>query len=111
LIILPFFFFFFFYAGLAAVLIVAFTSAEDEVPELDRIKRQSSADYFECPQASGMFADPKTCRRFITCVDKFPYLSHCPSGLFFDDITKSCTYKDKATCGPVSTSAYQNKTL
>ncbi|KAI9589272.1 hypothetical protein GQX74_007441 [Glossina fuscipes] len=60
---------------------------------------------FQCPSniANGNYADPVTCRRFYQCVDGFPYLNRCPSGLYFDDVQKFCTFKDEAKCGPLST--------
>ncbi|KDR24193.1 uncharacterized protein LOC110828651 [Zootermopsis nevadensis] len=60
---------------------------------------------FICPEGAGNgnFADPATCRRFYQCVDGFPYLNRCPSGLYFDDINKLCTFKNEARCGPIST--------
>ena len=70
-------------------------------------RRRQAADYFECPKPNGLFADPKTCRRFINCVETYPYLSHCPGGLHFDDISKSCMFQKDATCGPVSTSQFR----
>ncbi|TDG39021.1 hypothetical protein AWZ03_014557, partial [Drosophila navojoa] len=61
---------------------------------------------FQCPShiANGNYADPVTCRRFYQCVDGFPYLNRCPSGLYFDDLQKFCTFKDEAKCGPLPTS-------
>lgn len=41
---------------------------------------------------------------FWQCVDGYPYLSRCPSGLYFDDIQKFCTFKDEARCGPIAAS-------
>ncbi|CAH1407765.1 unnamed protein product [Nezara viridula] len=38
-----------------------------------------------------------------TCVDNYPYLNRCPSGLYFDDINKLCTFKAEARCGPLPT--------
>ncbi|XP_018352051.1 PREDICTED: uncharacterized protein LOC108754324 [Trachymyrmex septentrionalis] len=60
---------------------------------------------FRCPegQGNGNFADPATCRRFYQCVDGYPYLNRCPSGLHFDDISKFCTFKNEARCGPIET--------
>ncbi|CAG0923036.1 unnamed protein product [Notodromas monacha] len=78
--------------------------------EIVREKR-NSADYFECPQPTGLFADPKTCRRFISCVEKHPYLNYCPPGLYFDDISKSCTFKNDAHCGPISTTEAPTTTI
>ena len=31
-----------------------------------------------------------------------PVKSFCPSGLYWDDIKKYCTYKNEAVCGPVA---------
>uniref|UniRef100_A0A1A9ZBG6 Chitin-binding type-2 domain-containing protein n=1 Tax=Glossina pallidipes TaxID=7398 RepID=A0A1A9ZBG6_GLOPL len=65
----------------------------------------SQKEEFQCPSniANGNYADPVTCRRFYQCVDGFPYLNRCPSGLYFDDVQKFCTFKDEAKCGPLST--------
>ena len=41
---------------------------------------------YECPAKEGSFADPCTCRRFYQCVDFLPVQTHCPSGLWWDDI-------------------------
>lgn len=62
---------------------------------------------FECPSAvgNGNYADPKTCRRFYQCVDGYPYINRCPSGLYFDDISKFCTFKAEARCGPIAATA------
>ncbi|XP_063236003.1 chitin deacetylase 1 [Bacillus rossius redtenbacheri] len=59
---------------------------------------------FECPETTGNgnYADPATCRRFYQCVDGYPYLNRCPSGLYFDDINKLCTFKNEARCGPIA---------
>ncbi|XP_046388166.1 chitin deacetylase 1 [Ischnura elegans] len=60
---------------------------------------------YTCPEDSGNgnYADPVTCRRFYQCVDGYPYLNRCPSGLYFDDISKLCTFKNEARCGPIIT--------
>lgn len=45
-------------------------------------------------------------------MDGFPYVNRCPSGLYFDDISKFCTFKNEARCGPIATSKlnkYRNK--
>jgi len=63
---------------------------------------QGAEDY-TCPEPSGNFADPATCRRFYQCVDGHPYPSRCPPGLYFDDIQKFCTFKNEAKCGPIPT--------
>ncbi|XP_037935007.1 chitin deacetylase 1 [Teleopsis dalmanni] len=66
---------------------------------------QKEKEEFQCPSTigNGNYADPATCRRFYQCVDGFPYLNRCPSGLYFDDLQKFCTFKDEAKCGPLST--------
>lgn len=43
-------------------------------------------------------------RSTIKCVDGYPYINNCPSGLHFDDIAKYCTFKSEARCGPIATS-------
>ncbi|KAG8231417.1 hypothetical protein J437_LFUL012427, partial [Ladona fulva] len=67
-------------------------------------KGKAEEDY-TCPEDSGNgnYADPVTCRRFYQCVDGYPYLNRCPSGLYFDDISKLCTFKEEARCGPINT--------
>lgn len=69
-------------------------------------KEEKKEEEFQCPQATGNgnFADPATCRRFYQCVDGYPYVNRCPSGLYFDDISKYCTFKNEARCGPIATS-------
>lgn len=66
-------------------------------------QEKKDKDEFNCPITNGNFADPVSCRRFYQCVDGFPYLNRCPSGLYFDDINKFCNFKDEATCGPLPT--------
>lgn len=67
--------------------------------------KDKDKEEFECPPnaGNGNFADPVTCRRFYQCVDGYPYMNRCPSGLYFDDIQKFCTFKDEARCGPIPT--------
>ncbi|XP_065337290.1 chitin deacetylase 1 [Cloeon dipterum] len=69
----------------------------------ERIRRATESEY-TCPEGgdNGNYADPATCRRFYQCVDNFPYLNRCPSGLYFDDIKKLCTFKNEARCGPIA---------
>lgn len=33
-------------------------------------------------------------------------MNRCPSGLYFDDVQKFCTFKDEARCGPIPTSKH-----
>lgn len=35
-------------------------------------------------------------------------MNRCPSGLFFDDVAKYCTFKDEARCGPLPASEYNH---
>lgn len=37
----------------------------------------------------------------LQCVDGYPYVNRCPSGLYFDDVQKFCTFKAEAKCGPL----------
>lgn len=69
---------------------------------------QKPDEEYKCPidVGNGNYADPVTCKRFYQCVDGYPYLNRCPSGLYFDDINKYCTFKDEARCGPIATSEY-----
>ncbi|KAJ8973861.1 hypothetical protein NQ317_016873 [Molorchus minor] len=62
---------------------------------------------YECPHSTGNgnYADPATCKRFYQCVDGYPYVNRCPSGLYFDDISKFCTFKNEARCGPIATNS------
>ncbi|XP_002415832.3 chitin deacetylase 1 [Ixodes scapularis] len=69
-----------------------------------RAKRASLADDYECVYPDGLFADPETCRRFYICSAGTPYSQTCPPSLYFDDVKKFCTFKNKElTCGPVDT--------
>lgn len=43
---------------------------------------------------------------FLQCVDGYPYMNNCPSGLYFDDAAKYCTFKNEARCGPLAASKY-----
>lgn len=65
---------------------------------------------FECPEPTGSFADPCTCRRFYKCSDGNASPLFCPTGLYWDDIKKFCTYKDEAVCGPISDQDRKKKT-
>lgn len=105
-----------------------FISVHSQKSKKDEDKKDEE---FRCPegQGNGNFADPATCRRFYQviawftlssacydsnswlsyflfwkCVDGYPYLNRCPSGLHFDDISKFCTFKNEARCGPIETS-------
>lgn len=81
-------------------------NAQQEKAQSSSKKDDKKDVTFECPQGmgNGNFADPATCRRFYQCVDGYPYLNRCPSGLYFDDIQKYCTFKDEARCGPLAAS-------
>lgn len=70
-----------------------------------RSRRETANEDFICPegQGNGNFADPVSCKRFYQCVDNYPYVNRCPSGLYFDDISKLCTFKGEARCGPIPT--------
>lgn len=67
-----------------------------------RARRASQSEDFECPFPDGLFADPETCRRFYICSGGTPFSQTCPPSLYFDDVKKFCTFKNKElTCGPV----------
>ncbi|XP_065158582.1 chitin deacetylase 1 isoform X1 [Atheta coriaria] len=87
-----------------SILIIAIVNAQQEKAQSSSKKDDKKDVTFECPQGmgNGNFADPATCRRFYQCVDGYPYLNRCPSGLYFDDIQKYCTFKDEARCGPLA---------
>jgi len=70
------------------------------VAEASVRSRRQAVD-FECPVNNGLFADPNSCRRFFQCVEKHAYQTRCPSGLYFDDLDKLCTFKSEAKCGPL----------
>lgn len=69
-------------------------------------REKKPEDEFVCPDnnRNGNFADPYHCRKFYQCVDGYPYVNRCPAGLYFDDISKYCTFKNEARCGPISSS-------
>ncbi|KAF5289124.1 hypothetical protein FQA39_LY15226 [Lamprigera yunnana] len=90
------------------VLFIVFIYLNQSVAQSVDTKNKKSDDKreeFQCPRSlgNGNYADPQTCRRFYQCVDGYPYLNRCPSGLFFDDISKFCTFQEEARCGPILT--------
>uniref|UniRef100_A0A1A9UUL0 Chitin-binding type-2 domain-containing protein n=1 Tax=Glossina austeni TaxID=7395 RepID=A0A1A9UUL0_GLOAU len=95
---------------ISIIAIIKVLIIDDDDPKLNEKTRsnlmETQKEEFQCPSniANGNYADPVTCRRFYQCVDGFPYLNRCPSGLYFDDVQKFCTFKDEAKCGPLSTS-------
>ena len=40
-------------------------------------------------------------RRFYKCDDGTAFRAFCPTGLYWDDERKFCTYKNEAKCGPL----------
>ena len=40
-------------------------------------------------------------RRFYKCDDGTAFRNFCPTGLYWDDERKFCTYKEEAKCGPL----------
>jgi len=40
-------------------------------------------------------------RRFYKCADGTAFKNFCPTGLYWDDERKFCTYKNEAKCGPL----------
>ena len=70
------------------VLFLPTSFAEEDIPD------------FKCKE-NGNFADPKQCRRYITCTNGAATKRVCPSGLYWDDEKLFCTYKSEAKCGPI----------
>lgn len=89
----------------AGVTLVNAQQNPNEQPVRAKKIEEKKNEEFTCPEdvGNGNFADPATCRRFYQCVDGYPYLNRCPSGLYFDDISKFCTFKEEARCGPILT--------
>lgn len=79
------------------LLLLPDTSAREDEEE------EEECPEYECPAKDGSYADPCTCRRYYACIDFHPVHQVCPSGLYWDDIKKYCTYKREAVCGPVAT--------
>ncbi|XP_066940522.1 peritrophin-1-like [Macrobrachium rosenbergii] len=53
---------------------------------------------FKCPKAAGIFAHPRDCRRYFTCLLRKPKEHKCPLGLHFNNKLKVCTTADLAKC-------------
>ncbi|XP_064481996.1 chitin deacetylase 1-like [Ornithodoros turicata] len=87
-----------------AVIVFTFGSGGADAKDVSRSKRASLSEDYECPYPDGLFADPETCRRFYICSAGTPFSQTCPPSLYFDDVKKFCTFKNKElTCGPVET--------
>ncbi|KAF8789908.1 Protein obstructor-E like protein [Argiope bruennichi] len=69
----------------------------------------------KCPEASGVFRNPKDCGSFIHCSNFIPYFKECPDGLHFNVETKRCDYPCASKCDGslacVSSSAVPPTTL
>jgi len=85
-----------------AVFFLFFVTNVNLSDQASRVARDTAED-FTCSEINGNYADPKSCRRFYQCVDGHPYISRCPSSLYFDDEKKFCTFKNEAKCGPIAT--------
>ena len=77
-------------------------------------RRESVMEILQTQQRVEDFIRFSLCNKFkrqlneaFQCVDGYPYLNRCPSGLFFDDISKFCTFKNEARCGPIASSKYK----
>lgn len=89
----------------SATLVASAVSQEAAAPaaEGDHAGEEDCPE-FVCPEGekgNGNFADPCNCRRFYTCSSGTATRTVCPTGLYWDDERKFCTYKNEAKCGPV----------
>nr|CAH7729243.1 unnamed protein product [Callosobruchus chinensis] len=87
------------------LMVASFGTVRSQNNDQRKSKEDNTKEEFVCPIATGNgnYADPATCKRFYQCVDGYPYVNRCPSGLYFDDVSKYCTFKNEARCGPVAT--------
>lgn len=67
------------------------------------------ANFLFCFDFCSPFFGYDSMRGNVKCVDGYPYLNTCPSGLHFDDVAKYCTFKNEARCGPLATSKFTHK--
>ncbi|KAG5890808.1 hypothetical protein JTB14_008249 [Gonioctena quinquepunctata] len=93
----------FFSKVVIALFFISFSTVRSQNEQRKQPKVEEKKEEYECPHSTGNgnYADPATCKRFYQCVDGYPYVNRCPSGLYFDDISKYCTFKNEARCGPI----------
>ena len=60
-----------------------------EMSILQFCKEKSSGIYFN---------HPENCNKYIVCANSISYEMNCPSGLYFDDDTNVCSYKNQVFC-------------
>ncbi|XP_036362569.1 protein jagged-1b-like isoform X7 [Octopus sinensis] len=53
---------------------------------------------FKCPEPSGLFPDPQSCRHFYQCDWNIAYRKDCPGNLDFNKVLKVCDWQYRADC-------------
>ncbi|KAI8791222.1 chitinase-3 protein 1 [Biomphalaria glabrata] len=49
-------------------------------------------------KASGLYADPKDCSKFYSCLDSITFQLLCPTGLYFNEVHKVCDWPVNVQC-------------
>lgn len=62
---------------------------------------ESPTSEFLCPSRFGLYADPKSCKRFYHCSHWKPYHKWCPSDLHFNPKLRVCDWPYRAGCGKI----------
>lgn len=62
---------------------------------------ESPTSEFLCPARFGLYADPKSCKRFYHCSHWKPYHKWCPSDLHFNPKLRVCDWPYRAGCGKI----------
>ena len=60
------------------------------------------AEFYECPETNGKFADPEQCDLFYICRKGIPTIEYCPEGLLFDTThvnREKCVLPHNVDCG------------
>ncbi|XP_070001333.1 chondroitin proteoglycan 2-like [Penaeus vannamei] len=57
---------------------------------------------FVCPEVEGMYAHPRDCSKFVTCVHSQPITLSCPSTLVFNAAKKICDWSENVQCTSAS---------
>lgn len=65
------------------------------------VSTESPTSEFLCPARFGLYADPKSCKRFYHCSHWKPYHKWCPSDLHFNPKLRVCDWPYRAGCGKI----------
>ena len=60
------------------------------------------AEFFQCPEKNGKFADPEQCDLFYICRKEVATIEYCPEGLLFDTThvnREKCVLPHNVDCG------------